>query len=272
VAVEQQANFMARQAAALLAGSGTPGADHVEKAGLLFAEAQALLEALVRIGPTAERKSLLGSLHKRRARGQAGTERQRSLQAMIDAYGEAAKLGAGNAWYPLLNEVSGLVAATWAAPSGGLGAEARKTIAQRLARLQEIAGDQDTSQCDFWESAFRADLALVDSLWKCDLVERRLAIEKAYGDAIRRGREVREQRSVLDQIAFFIAMADGAAQVDQALKDSLKQLQESLRVLVGEPQAGSGETPAAAAAGAPPRKKRKGGAKRRRPARRRPSR
>jgi hypothetical protein len=239
-AIEQQANLMGRRAAEILRRTAVSPEDE-EAAKALFAGAEKRLKALNTIAETAERKALLGSLHKRQALVRVGAERQKSLVAMVEAYRGAADMGRPNRWYPLLNAVAGMIVESWGTgPKTEGWSDRQQAIEKGVGELEDIAVRQDASGCDFWEAVFRADLALLKAIWEADLEDSRVdQIVKGYGDALRRGREVREQRSVLDQIGFLVAMAHVDAPGGAHRISWLRRIEGALAARVGV----SAETP-----------------------------
>jgi triacylglycerol esterase/lipase EstA (alpha/beta hydrolase family) len=243
-AIEQLANFKARWAERLAsAARSKPGPRARRPAALpaasarLFEEADELLRYLIRLGPTSERYALLGSLHKRRAMASTGRERRTALARMANAYGTACALArsrqTGNAWYPLLNQLSAEVVLSWRRGRRGRGGAdpAAEAVEEGLAELQRAADGLSASSSDFWELALAGDRQLLAALWRRRLEPRsRGDIEAAYRLAAQRSGSPRELDSVAGQIEFYARMvaSESPKKGADGLAGALAELRQAL--------------------------------------------
>jgi CHAT domain/Tetratricopeptide Repeats-Sensor len=244
--IEQLANFKARWAETLVsveAAGGKarrgqrPGALPV-RATKLFEDAEKLLDALVSIGDTSERYSLLGSLHKLRARAAKASARESALDAMAKAYATAYDLARKaqrrDAYYSLLNQLAAGVALSW---RGRVRKRAQadrmaKEISSGLAELERLADALDASSTSFWELALHGDRRLLGALWRRKLGPKDIDdIEAAYRQAALRCGSPREVDSVTGQLEFFSEMAatELPSGERKAVIDALEALEAALK-------------------------------------------
>jgi tetratricopeptide (TPR) repeat protein len=233
-AIEQLANLRARWATELAQSDPTklPQAlDHLRRA-------QRLLKALVDVGETHERYSMLGSLEKRRAMLTTGDERRRALADMGAAYaaasGMARTLGPSAIAYSLSNVLAAKVVLLWALPDGSPErAIARPAVDEAMATLKDAATQLDDSSTDFFDLSAKGTWILLHALATATLSETaRHEVVEAYRRAASRGATPRVLASMQDQIAFFEDMARTevlAADRRDALVASLAQLRAVLR-------------------------------------------
>jgi triacylglycerol esterase/lipase EstA (alpha/beta hydrolase family) len=231
--LEQLANFKAVWAVEL-AHRPRPNA---RKAATLLRAAEKLLSELLEIGPTAERFSLLGSLHKRRAMiAGSATARRQAIVAMARAYDQAFAIAITNQvaddFYSLENRVAAQVVLSWL--PGGSAAEherIKKELKAGLAQLHEMARQLQASTTFFDLSATANHLLLTALATGAVNDASRQRIVHAYADAAQRGVTPRHRRSMADQLRFFIRMAAPLrSRQGTILKAQLTQLATELGV------------------------------------------
>ena len=207
------------------------------KAATLLREAETLLSELLEIGPTAERFSLLGSLHKRRAMIASGAAaRRRAIGAMAKAYDEAFKIASNNAAvdevYSLENRIAAQVVLSWL-PGGTAAEHARikKALGAGLQVLRGIAAQLQASTT-FFDLSATANHLLLSALAAGSVNDTaRQNIVRAYADAAQRGVTPRHRRSMADQLRFFIRMVTPLrSRQATTLKQQLAQLGKELGV------------------------------------------
>ncbi|MGH9173091.1 MAG: tetratricopeptide repeat-containing protein, partial [Vicinamibacterales bacterium] len=192
---------------------------------------------LLNIGHTAERFSLLGSLHKRRAMIASGaTARRRAIDAMARTYGEAFTIASANDAtddvYSLENRLAAEVVLGWL-PGGAAAERARikKQLTAGLRTLRDLATQLQASTT-FFELSATANHLMLSALATGKVSDHaRQQIVQAYTDAAARGVTPRHRRSMADQLRFFMRMAAplGGAQAT-ALKRQLLQLGKDLGI------------------------------------------
>jgi tetratricopeptide (TPR) repeat protein len=207
-AVEMLANMLVRF------GRREPDPVKVED---YLGRAEKLLEALLLLGKSSERLSLMGSLYKRRAAVTKGAaDRKAALRKAANAYEEAAALdlaaSVANA-YPILNAV----ALRWLI-------DARADVSSALARAVTIVQAKAASD-DFYDRVGVADYTLTNALVTGDINVNTIA--DAYLSAARRARPG-EFLSVLEHIEFLDGILDGTPS-RKALKAKLARLATKLR-------------------------------------------
>ena len=204
-ALERLANCKVRLAGQLMA------ADRA-KAKRLLDEAQGTLEHLLALGPTAERWSLLGGLHKRRFQlSQADSAaRAAALREMIQAYGQAYELAQagsnGDLIYPLGNQVAAEIVLGWRTRNGK---RTGKAVRDRLGRLQEAAWAAAGRHTDTFSLVATAEHLLLEALARRALDSATVeAILDRLDEALSRGATRKEVNSIRTQLAFFRCAAE----------------------------------------------------------------
>jgi tetratricopeptide (TPR) repeat protein len=239
--LENLANLSGRSALELFAdmlgtrAAGAPREVQTE-AEKLFAEAEAILDALLVIGKTSERLALKGSLFKRKAMVTGDSkERRRLLQQMADFCKEAYDLGvaaqSGDAYYSLANRLAAEIVLAWPSsaksPRTKAARERLNAIKSGLEQIRSIAA-QTKPGTDFWADTLMGNVLLGTCMARQELNAADLeAILSVYSNAAIRGGSARGLRSVTDHIQFFQAMADPGTAT--GAKDSLVESLESLR-------------------------------------------
>jgi hypothetical protein len=246
-ALEQFANFSVRFAQRL-------GETDPKKAKEELGKAETLLQALLKTGSTAERYSLLGGVHKRRAILTRGDDRRKALKDMADAYAAAYDIAHMDspryAAYPLQNRLAAQIVLGWRPDEGGgkrkstgnARAKAQPqaatalshthpTVEEGLTVLEALAGELAATSTDFFDlSAQGASLLLAALVRRSIGAEERQAIEQKFRTAGLRGTSPRNKSSLTDHIAFFEEMASTElpAPAGSTLKAELAELRQSL--------------------------------------------
>lgn len=194
-AIEQLVNVQAKLAVQLV----EQGAEHAAEARELLAAADKAAKALLDLGPTPERYSMVGSLAIRRARCAPAddTELVAALVAARDAYREAVELGLRTTdrvdYYPALNEVVfGRIAHLWAPEE-----PFDKTRADHL--IQESRTTAEAASDTFWSRVTAADVPLAKALVDNRLRARQAEITAAYEAAFARSNS-RDRAVVLEHL------------------------------------------------------------------------
>lgn len=222
-AIEQLVNVLAKLAVELV----EQGDDHVQEAREMLAEAEEAAQALLTLGPTPERHSMLGGLARRRARC-ALADKDALVQALVDArdsYCEAVALNQKKTgridYYPALNEVVlGWLAHLW-------NAEEPFDKARAMLRIRESRAGAEAEPRTFWSTVTVADATLAEAL-----VDNRLRAEKdriraAYEDAFAES-SGRDRATVLEHFDIISQALPGRrkreATVLLELRDHLKNV------------------------------------------------
>jgi pimeloyl-ACP methyl ester carboxylesterase len=223
--VEQRANFKSRWAVELKwGGMEKTGAPRPEE---LIEEATADLSRLLEFSKTAERLSLIGSAHKRRAWITQGDERKKALAKMAEHYREAHEKRYDEQrrtmdTYPLLNWLAAEILLGWYGEKPGITSAGIKEWCERARAFAEGKDRQDPS---FWNSVVKPECDLVQALACAALNEQKQAIVNAYRHAKSRGASPREFRSVIEHVEFLTRMAAEAPKKAK-LETEFKALQE----------------------------------------------
>jgi len=148
----------------------------------LIQEATDDLNALVIFGETAERLSLLGSAHKRRAWIVQGDERRKSLSEMEESYRKAHKkkydkVSRKMDTYPLLNWLAAEVLRDCYGDKPKVTAASIRELCEEGRAYAQEKERQDPS---FWNSVVVPDCDPVEALAGGALGERKQAIVDAY--------------------------------------------------------------------------------------------
>ena len=225
--VEQRANFKSRWAVELKRG-GIVTADS-SSPDQLIEDSIDDLDRLLKFNETAERLSLMGSAHKRRAWIAKGAERKEALSKMAEYYRKAHEKKYDEKrnkldTYPLLNWLAAEVLLGW------YGEKAEVTpakIGEWCEKARAFAEEQDRQNPNFWNSVVKPECDLVQALAGNTLDEKKQAVVDAYRHAKARGASPREFRSVIDHLEF---LADMAA--DGSKRKDVKQQAAALREIV----------------------------------------
>lgn len=239
-ALEQLANLEIRYGAKLLEGkskSGHAAGEKYMKSGL------ARLEALLGIGETAERRSLLGSYWKRTAQAELARGRQKPiddcLAKMQEAYWRAAEHArqSGGEWdyYPLFNALDGSILE--AARGQRTAFDAKKSELPLLLQAGRAnARRRFADERDFFHALAEVEAQRIDALWACydgrtaagitkpDVLERLVA---SYRDVLARLGTASQQDSVLAQPRFLMSMLP-----DDSRNKKAQQLRSALQALI----------------------------------------
>jgi len=236
---EQLANLRVRQAwksVASALGQKRQPADlpqRVRAAREVIETAVTTLEALLTIGATAERESLLGSAHKRlhlleQAAGQTTAARAAARQ-MAHHYQRAETLarqaGSGGWFYPALNRLAAELVAH-AGQSGWTGFDAG-----HIEELRQTLETQRRDAPDFWSVVGLPELATLEALAHGHLHLQLPAITAVYDDLHQRAGTAWMWASVADQAGFVLPhFADGSG--PDAI--AARQLLQTLRRYAGD--------------------------------------
>jgi hypothetical protein len=233
-ALEQLANLRVRWATELAQtdpAKRPEALDHLQRA-------QRLLKALVEIGETNERYSMLGSLEKRRALLTTGADRTQALADMEAAYraayGIARTLGASAVAYSLSNALAAKITLLWALPDDAARKTARLAIDESLTALKDAATQLADSSTDFFDLSAQGTATLLAALatGALDDAARRQVLGE-YRQAASRGASPRHLASMREQVAFFEDMAKSEMPVP-AQRDALVASLGHLRGALGE--------------------------------------
>lgn len=231
---EQLANLQVRQSwqdVASAIGQKSPPADlpaRLNAARQVIRSALSTLQALLTVGATAERESLLGSAHKRlhqleRAAGEAAAA-QAAAQQMAEHYQRAETLAraAGSAgwFYPALNRL----AAELLAHAGQTGWQGFDP--ERVTALRQTLETQRRDAPDFWCVVGLPELATLEALARGDLHRQLPAITAVYEDLHQRAGTAWMWASVADQAHFVLpAFSTGQGHQATAAQTLLQTLQ-----------------------------------------------
>lgn len=188
--LEQRANFRSRQAKEIAAGD-------VAEATNLFAKALEELDRLLAFGQTSERYYLVASTYKRMAMV-FPEQRQKALQAMVDAYAAAEGIqrrengGKANV-YPLLNRLLGQIL---------IGTYDSKLVLAGCTEAEQHALELEAEEPNFWNSAALPEAKLLRGLVQGNLASVADSIVAGYRAATERGASKREFCSILDHFEF----------------------------------------------------------------------
>jgi len=231
--VEQRANFKSRWALDIKRnGIVTAGDSPPEQ---LIQEAIDDLDRLLKFNESAERLSLLGSAHKRRAWIVQGKERQEALAKMAEYYRKTHEKKYDEQrntldTYPLLNWLAAELLREW------YGVKADVTpaeIKEWCERARACAEEKDRQEPNSWNSVVTPECDLVQALAGTTLDQQKQAIVDAYTYARSRGASPREFRSVIDHLEFLADMAAdaGKRKVVQQQAAALREVVEQLAPL-----------------------------------------
>lgn len=231
--IEQLANLNARQALQLRA---VDDPEAQKRARDLMADARRNVAIFLKLPPSAERKSLAGSLAKREAMlASTEIERRRQLQRAAGHYKAARDLeltpasrstGSGqdsrlNLCYPTLN---------WLTCRFLLGErltdEDRCLVDECLLQLNRDMTANDRP--DFWTRVAEADASLLQSLIADDWHERLDQLQARYESIFGAGSSPKQRRSVEEHIAFLAAMLQGGDPSQRAKAVQLDRLRAHL--------------------------------------------
>lgn len=194
-AVEQMANLMARSAP-------------VESTRDVLERVRQLLGSLLAFAETAERHSLMGSLHKWRAKVLAGADRRQALEDARAEYSRAYAIKVANqdtdTWYPLANAVAVEIVLGWSSHAAG--------PPEGLAELTRQAASMANRANTIWELGLAGDHGLLVGLAAGAFAPQAISdIKDAYRVALRGGASHREVESMRAHIEFFERMVETEA-------------------------------------------------------------
>ncbi|MGW6929788.1 DUF7379 domain-containing protein [Lentzea sp. NPDC054927] len=220
-AIEQLVNMQAKLAVELVVQSD----DHVPEARKLLAKAEATARALLTLGATPERHSMLGGLARRRARC-ALSDDGALIAALVtarDCYQAAVELNKKKTgkvdYYPALNEL----VFGWLANLRDTGQPFDKAHAKSVikgAREEEQAGPKT-----FWSGVRAADALLAEALVDNKLRVEQEHIRAAYEDAFAES-SGRDRATVLEHVDTIAQALPDKRKRDAAV---LRQLRDHLK-------------------------------------------
>jgi triacylglycerol esterase/lipase EstA (alpha/beta hydrolase family)/tetratricopeptide (TPR) repeat protein len=200
------------------------------------------LNALLGIGETTERLSLVGSSWKRRAQASLARgkhkEVDKCLAEMGQAYWHAAEHARrhGGEWdyYPLFNALDGSVLAALRGENSEFDAR-RGQLPALLQAGTENARRRYADSREFFHALAEVEAERIDALWASrdgraaasivngEVLQR---LTERYRDVLQRLGSAREQDSATNQLKFLVAMlpADAADEMTGAVKNSLQKL------------------------------------------------
>jgi tetratricopeptide (TPR) repeat protein len=248
-AIEQLANLKVRRAWAQVSQADARDNAAREAARHEIAEAMALLDTLLAIGPTLERESLYGSAYKRLAliEAAAGRDDQEiaAIAKMRDHYAAAERLarvgkddgapGPANAFYPAMNRIAAQLAL-----DGGTAVAA----ALDEETLAAVRGSMSAVPADFWSVVGQTELSMFASVSAGSLERDLKALIADFTDHHARVSAPKWWASVHDNATFVLSKYQGRATAGEAKAAGL--LLEALA-------AHAGRTPVAASKTADPR-------------------
>ena len=223
--VEQLANCRVRLAGQLI-GAPTPD---LTRAAALLDDAERDLELLLKIGKTAERYSLLGGVHKRRAMmpGQTNEERKKALKDMSRAYKHAVTQvgvnGSGQT-YPFANQLAAEVVLSWSKAD-------RTGLSDSLATLEQLATADVGARTDTFSLSALADLKILTALADRDVDPASWSgVAECLAGVLSRGAGARVRESMRTQLRFFrvLAEAEFPETARQAVIARLEELEETM--------------------------------------------
>lgn len=233
--IEQLANLNARQALQLRTVDDPTAQDRARD---LMADARRHVAIFLKLPPSAERKSLAGSLAKREAMlAGSENERRRQLQLrraagyykaardLVKAQADRSTGGGGDAHldlcYPTLN---------WLTCRFLLGEslteEDRCLVDECLLQMNRDMTARDRP--DFWTRVAEADASLLQSLIAGGLGGRIDQLQARYESIFAAGSSPKQRRSVEEHIAFLAAMLRGSEPSQDAKVVHLDRLRENL--------------------------------------------
>lgn len=156
---EQLANMLARRGSELLDSAETQ-----DQGKGLLRDAEALVDNLLKLGPTAERYCLKGSIWKRRLPVMNDDELESALQSMAKAYQDAERLAdepGGRLYYPAINVLHATLLRQL------LGTLPPPELAAAQVRIDDIRRELESPEfkpTNFWDCVAPLDLALTSTL------------------------------------------------------------------------------------------------------------
>ena len=220
--VEQLANILGRHAPRLAVTKDSNAAAGALK---LFADAQDWLNWLdTKLKPSAERRALLGSLHKRWAMLTQGRERRKHLKAAAASYQKAHEVSSDKS-YQVLN----WLALRYLLESRRKHPELAKAAREELDRAQKNLAD--ATEPAFWDRVAIPDAMLHVALFEgnVSVPERATAIAAVYQNVLSTGPSARERASVRDHLQFLVEMlSDPDYKRQSASPESLQRFVDAL--------------------------------------------
>jgi len=198
-------------------------------AAALLDDAERDLELLLKIGKTAERYSLLGGVHKRRAMmpGQTNEERKKALKDMSRAYKHAVTQvgvnGSGQT-YPFANQLAAEVVLSWSKAD-------RTGLSDSLATLEQLATADVGARTDTFSLSALADLKILTALADRDVDPASWSgVAECLAGVLSRGAGARVRESMRTQLRFFrvLAEAEFPETARQAVIARLEELEETM--------------------------------------------
>ena len=274
-AVEQLANLTVRRAWEQAARTDARDSAARERARKDIAEAMALLDMLLAVGPTSERESLYGSAYKRLAliEAAAGPGRDdQELEAIAKMkvhYAAAEKIarlreadeprGDVNAFYPAMN----WIAAQLALEGGMQGVAAPDAEALAAVRRSMMAAPPD-----FWSVVGQTELNMYTALFAGALEESLESLTEEFKTHHERVNAPKRWATIHDNATFVLTKYKLRATPREVA--AAEVLLETLSELAGQ-RPTPAKTPATRQRAKTPRKRRSGRSKRTRPSKRRPT-
>jgi DNA repair exonuclease SbcCD ATPase subunit len=228
---EQLANLRVREAWTSVDRARSKGKERqriVTEARKTIEETIKVLEDLVRLQPSVERESLLGSAYKRLAmiEAAAGRDDEPAIGKMREHYNRAEKLGRDggfqNVLYPALNGITAEVAlnATRDAPA--------ELDREALDRVRKILAAKALEDPDFWTVSGPTELEMWQALAQRALAPEWPVIDEAFDDLYARVSSPSSWASVYDNARFVLTRYEKHAAKDDeksAARSVLQKLQ-----------------------------------------------
>ena len=234
--LEQLVNMKARLAVELSTGENATE-ECKERAITELAEAESIIESLIRINASQERYAIKGSVHKNRVKLADKAEQRDQLAKMAEAYANAHEQGVANnqpnVFYPLQNELAARVVIAWY-DTEKLPAQ-RKAINEKLKILEQYLANDDLRGADFWTACQRPDMLLLKALGNNKILSKQelATISEEYQLAFQRGSTERERKTIYAHIRFFKHIAQmQLPKTKKETKDLVSAL-EALAVQLG---------------------------------------
>ena len=195
------------------------------------------LQAMLFIGKTPERMSILGSAHKRMAQVVSdGTQRKEHLQHMRSYYAEAYELQKstmGKAVYPLSNWVTSEILLN----NRSITLNSRSVkIADKLKRMEQDLNKYKSLEADFWEDINLVNIKMCQLLLaKTSEAITRLQEEivDLYQKAWQQGGAPKDVNTEIEHIHFLEAIWKGRGGIIKSRLRALRMIKEKLVELLG---------------------------------------
>jgi hypothetical protein len=230
-ATEQLANLRVREAWTSIDRGRTKGKERqriVTQARKTVEDTIQVLEDLVRLQPSVERESLLGSAYKRLAmiEAAAGRDDEPAIRKMREHYQRAEKLGREggfkNLFYPALNGITAEVALNAARR------EPSELDREALDRVRKILAAKALDDPDFWTVSGPTELEMWQALEQRALAPEWPVIAEAFDDLYARVSSPSSWASIYDNARFVLTRYEKHASKDDeksAARSVLQKLQ-----------------------------------------------